>query len=892
MQLLTGPPGSGKTFSALAVLKAALQRGETGVRLLVPTATMVQHWRDELAREGFVFHPGIIQTTWRFIEPWVPDVPQVSNALLNILVEKSVRRLNLPEFQSVAHLAGFHARLTAAIDECASAGCDPHSLREFSQSDGMGRALSRVFEETNRRLDEKQRGMRSTQLLLAAARISEAVAAPAEVIWLDGFFSFTDPELALIHALTKRADVTVTLPSSAVSASTRARLLDIGFQERVLTHERARPASEVFVAPGIERETDEIARRILEQIEAGRRFREIGIIVRTPDLYVPLLRATLERFGIPARFYFDAVLMEQPAVRYLAGAVDAMLGGWPHQETLVAMKLAPGAGISGSMDRFDFEVRKHLPGAGLARLRELAGGAETADPKLRRLLDRLAELEAWRTLRFTPAEWSARLARLRALYRPARPHDVVHRETVLEWQMQSRALDAFDTATAEAAQSFDASAGLSLNEFWPAVKAALRLTPLRLADQRRDVVHVLSAFEARQWELAVVFLCGMVEGHFPRYQAPDPLLPAHARRSLKEHGLRVRTAEDAEIEERFLFESALSRATESVVMSYPKNDARGDLNLPSLFLDPTQQRTQSRPVCLRADATGAATVARPIQSADLLQILGQKHAEIRPTALESYLQCPFLFFGRHTLKLDDAPPRPEDRLDFRLRGTIVHRVIKEWLESGGPIDAVFERVFSGFVQSESIVRGYATELRRNEMLAALRAFPAAETWPAGQESLLEAACRFELEDGIAIRCRLDRLITMPDGRALVIDYKYSKNMREYFANENRLQGPLYWLAAERGFERTVAGVYYCTLRDGVQYAGWGWKPDWLKRAKVEPFAPEWLDAAIERSMEAVQNIRAGRVSPAPSDVTKCRTCDFRNACRYAGAEVAIAEDAC
>jgi ATP-dependent helicase/DNAse subunit B len=892
MQLLTGPPGSGKTFSALAVLKAALQRGETGVRLLVPTATMVQHWRNELARQGLVFHPGIIQTTWRFIEPWVPDLPQVSNALLNILVERTVRRLNLPEFQSVTHLAGFHARLTAAMDECASAGCDAHTLREFSQPDGMGRALSQVFEQTNRLLDQKHRGMRSTQLLLAASRIAEAGAAPAEVIWLDGFFSFTDPEIALIHALTKRADVTVTLPSSAVSASTRARLLDIGFDERVLTHQRARPASELFVAPGMEREVDEIARRILEQIEAGRLFREIGIIVRTPDVYVPLLRATLERFGIPARFYFDAVLMEQPAVRYLAGAVDAMLGGWQHEETLVALKLAPGAGISGPMDQFDCEVRKHLPGAGLARLRELAGGADTAGQRLRRLLDRLAELETWRTLRLTPAEWCARLAGLRALYRPARPRDIVHREKVLEWQTQSGALRALDTATADAALSFDASARLSMDEFWPAVKVALRLTPLRLVDQRRDVVHVLSAFEARQWELAVVFLCGMVEGQFPRYQAPDPLLPARARTTLKEHGLRVRTAEDAEIEEHFLFESALRSATESVVMSYPKSDARGDLNLPSLFLDPTQQRTETRPVCVRADARGAATVTTSIQSADLLQILGQKHGEIRPTALESYLQCPFLFFGRHTLKLDDAPPRPEDRLDFRLRGTIVHRVIKQWLESRGPIDAVFARVFSSLVQSESIVASYATELRRTEMLAALRGFAAAETWPVDQENLLEAACRFELEDRIAIRCRLDRLITLSDGRALVIDYKYSKNMREYSANENRLQGPLYWLAAERGFERTVAGVYYCTLRDGVQYAGWGEKPDWLKRAKVEPFAPEWLDAAIARSLEAVRGILGGRVIPAPSDVSKCRTCDFRDACRYAGAEVAVAEDVC
>jgi CRISPR/Cas system-associated exonuclease Cas4 (RecB family) len=891
MQLLTGPPGSGKTFGALAVLKAALQRGETSVRLLVPTATMARHWRNELARDGFVFSPGIIQTISRFIEPYTSDLPQVSHALLNMLVEKSVRRLNLAEFQNVAHLAGFHAKLTAVVDECASAGCNPRSLRELSPSDGLGHALARVFEETNRLLEEKKLGMRSTRLLRAASRIAEAGAGPVDVIWLDGFSSFTDPEIALIQSLAKDADVTVTLPSAIVSAGTRARLLDIGFEEKVLTHERARPASELFVAPGIEREVDEIACRIVERATAGRPLREIGIIVRTPGVYVPLLRATLERFGIPARFYFDSVLMDEPAVRFLAGAVDAMLDGWQHEETLVAMKLSPGAGISAPMDRFDFEVRKRLPGAGLAPLRELASRTEAADQRLRWLLDRLAELDTWRPLRLTPDEWSLRLAGLRALYRHARPHHAMRRELVLEWQTQARALIAFEAATAEAAKSFDASAQLSLAEFWPAVKATLRLTPLRFADQRRDVVHVLSAFEARQWELKVVFLCGMVEGQFPCYRSPDPFLPDRSRRYLKERGLRFRTAEDAANDERFLFDSALSRATESLVISYPKNDARGDLNLPSLFLDPAQQPVQSRPVRIRPAAAAAPAVATPIRSPDLLQILGQKHAEIRPTALESYLQCPFLFFGRHTLKLEDAPSRPDDRLDFRLCGTIVHQVIKEWLESHSPIETVFERVFADLAHKEFIVPSYRTELWCARMLADLRCLAAAETWPADHESLLESACRFELEDGVAIRCRLDRLITAPNGRAFVIDYKYSTNLREYAANKNRLQGPLYWLAAERGFQRSVAGVYYCAVRDGVQYAGWGEKPGWLKRAKVEPFAPEWLDAAVKQSMEAVQAILAGRIAPAPSDLAKCRTCDFRYACRYAGVEVAIAEDA-
>ena len=122
----------------------------------------------------------------------------------------------------------------------------------------------------------------------------------------------------------------------------------------------AQPHIELCEAPSIEREADEIARRILEQAAAGRPFRDMGVIVRSPEMYEPILRATLDRFGIPARFYFDADLSKHALVRYLAGIVDALLGGWDYAETLAAIRLAPGI----ACDEFDFAVREEMPGRG------------------------------------------------------------------------------------------------------------------------------------------------------------------------------------------------------------------------------------------------------------------------------------------------------------------------------------------------------------------------------------------------------------------------------------------------------------------------------------------------------------------------------------------------
>src|SRR6266851_1369994 len=295
MQLLTGPAGSGKTFTVLEGLRAALQRKDASVRVLVPTVTMAQHLRDEMARGGLVFSPSVLQTLARFIDPWVKDLPQVAAPVFDLLVEKCLLRANRPEFAKVAHLAGFHAKLAAVIEECVTAGCDARALRDRLPAAGLGRALAEVFDEVSRSLDGRKLGLRAARLALAAARIGETGTGLAKMIWLDGFFSLTDPELALIKAMAKHADVTVTLPSDGIASATRARLLAIGFEEKTLARDRIPPRRELFVAPGIEREADEIARRILEEVAGGRSFREIGIIVRSPEVYVPLMRATLER---------------------------------------------------------------------------------------------------------------------------------------------------------------------------------------------------------------------------------------------------------------------------------------------------------------------------------------------------------------------------------------------------------------------------------------------------------------------------------------------------------------------------------------------------------------------------------------------------------------------
>jgi len=107
MRLLTGPAGSGKTSFVLEQFMEALRGGNPSVRLLVPTSTLAQHLQNRVAREGLVFRRSLIQTLSAFLDTWAGARPEAPEAVLYLLVEQAVARVNRPEFRRVAQLPGF-----------------------------------------------------------------------------------------------------------------------------------------------------------------------------------------------------------------------------------------------------------------------------------------------------------------------------------------------------------------------------------------------------------------------------------------------------------------------------------------------------------------------------------------------------------------------------------------------------------------------------------------------------------------------------------------------------------------------------------------------------------------------------------------------------------------
>lgn len=840
--LISGPPACGKSHLALERF-----RSQPGSLLIVPTATMVEHIRHSLARSGFPVRPREICTLATFLEAWSSEAA-VPAALLDLLIEQALERLRPERFAAVAGFPGFRRALA--------------ELFEHVPSQALPADIMSLEAEIEQRLKTRDLGLRHARLRSAAGAPG---AVPANVI-LDGFFTLSAPETELVLALGERTNVTITLPDWPGSQKVREILRSSGFTEQRLPSARRAANQTGFSAATIEREVEEIARRILAHASQGRAFRDIGIVLRSRDPYAGIVETTLARFGIPARFYFHRALGSHPAVAFLTNVTRAMLAGWDHATLLSAVRMpVSGVGAKPIGDELDFAWRDKLPGAGLP----LPAG-----------LERIAALDGWRRERLEPEEWAAQLKTLRALLPEPRITDQADRDQILAWRSTSAALAAFDEVLDGAAIALADSGRCSLTMFWKQVETALVLEPLRVPDLRRDVVHVMDAYEARQWELPIVFVCGLIERHFPQYHREDPILGDAAR-------LRagLDTAADRQFEERFLFELATTRATEETVLSYPRFDEQGEDTLPSFFIKEGEfTAVDGRPTLPRVQRR----VDTPRGSGDPPHF---EHKTLSATGIESFLQCPFQFFASKTLRLRRRPPAPRDRLDVLFQGSILHRALAEWTRAPLLGSAILDQIFEEECARRRVPEGYRTEAVRLELMRHFRGFLDDRQFALGWSTRVEEDFSYPLHPLLTIRGRIDRLDAGPGNQALVIDYKYSagnkiKERVDDTGAGHAVQGGLYLAAAERAFGLDPVAMLFCGLKKDVTWDGWHVSVPGLESLgtlSTREYIRTLIDDAERAAVQVHEEITLGNIAVNPRDPLKCRWCDFCDICRVESA---------
>ena len=262
------------------------------------------------------------------------------------------------------------------------------------------------------------------------------------------------------------------------------------------------------------------------------------------------------------------------------------------------------------------------------------------------------------------------------------------------------------------------------------------------------------------------------------------------------------------------------------------------------------------------------------------------------SSLETYLQCPFKYYARHVLELEEEPD-DDEVMDPRRQGAFVHAVFEDFFRAWdrtargaiapdtlGEAHALFERIVEPHLAKlpdteaaiertrllgSPVAPGLADAVFRME---AERPVPVKER---RLEFPLKGDFTFAGPSGprtIAVRGVADRVDLLADGTFRLIDYKLSSAPDKSRA----LQLPIYGVCAEQtlGSGWTLGEAAYITFRG--------------PRRIVPLFTPrsdrgQVLAEAQVRFVTTVDGIEAGHFPPTPTDVFLCTFCSYAAVCR-------------
>ena len=753
------------------------------------------------------------------------------------------------------------------------------------------------------------------------------------------------------------------------------------------------PALAAISAPDTARELETVAARVRALLDDGVPPHRIAVVAREARPAVDRAADALERFGVPVTVRRRVALREVPVVRAVTALLRGAGDGWTRHalaELAEQPYLACGldaavvnhvgyrarttglAAWEAALGRLEREARAAAAAAGrgdddgraarrfpapdtiaAARRGFRAFAREVA------VLDTPRPLEAW-------LEWMARLLtddpwaiRARTLALPG--GDVrIARLDLRAWDELAQVVAAWRDALArwgDDGRPLDAAA------------FAARLDELLEGDvilwsDHEGAVLVVEALGAAYHEVDHLFLVGMEAGRFPRRAPASPLLDDRARQRLIAAGLPLDSRETWERRERQLLDVLLAGASQ-VTLSWSRKDEGGREAIRSVYVEELALGRQLPAAAIEevpasrvlvpgrrlvADDAAAAqaahgariellrrttapspwngAIADPALVAHLARRFGEDY-RWSPTQLESYAKCPWAFFSQRVLRLEELA-EPDDDLDPRARGTILHEALRrfferlprpawltaELLEDAG--DALEASLDAAIAAQGDAWPGHPAlaAARRTELLRVLQRFLVHEAdfnakhdnpRSPRRHAIRLGVVRHEVplddvtleRDGVRFRYRgtVDRVEECIDGRAGgrrfvgAADYKTSRSSTPARGASKGwddgvvLQVPLYAHALHVTTGHEVARVAYRSLRDGeTVHELQLWTID---RATGEPVpnpeARARLAAALDRAAAHVARVRRAEFPADPPASCGCPPfCHAREICRVAG----------
>ncbi|MDD5216950.1 MAG: exodeoxyribonuclease V subunit gamma [Candidatus Omnitrophica bacterium] len=1034
--LLIGPAGSGKTKLVLDDVEKTLRSMDDPLQencfLILPSAEHTERALSLILQRGIkgFFHHRVTTLERLITQCFGAGHERVASHVTRFLfIRELFERHDWDYFREVRERPGFLNLILGFLDELKEALVPAPLFRERMNAlkrqepdfSPKYEALAEIYEGYESRLAAE--GLSDVpDVFLSYAGSKRKGARPPfrfRKIWLDGFFDFSNLQLACIRELAGVTDemvITLTRDTRPGRESlfepvqaTEQALAELGFEKRELPFSDKKwgrspalgflerhlfgpdkpkkaqvngGAMTVFEAVGVEGEVEMIAREIKRLYRMGDyRLSDMAVLLRRVGNYEDALRAVFKRFEIPVEIHERECLEFTPILRVIVDLLRIFREGWRRHDLIQFLK-------SSYVRRLD-EVPKDFIWIGELEHRAIREGV---------LKGREGWLGFWMTVdrddgkrkQFHEQKLKVLkpLCDLEDALRRSKPFSELRRHLVgavektfaifqMEDELSERTMRdgagyrRFEALLDEIEASFGGDSGkpMDFDAFADRFFHLVELDLYSLHERDRNKVQVYDVSLARQKDYRVVFLAGLAEKEFPVQIREDPVLSDWERRLFNgrhTEGL-LRERLPRQNMEKYLFYLAVTRAEEKLYLSYPRLDLEGQETLPSYYLEEvrtifrdalTEKRQDlAHPYPDLTDVSGpreleAAVLGdlwRPPADDDRAEPLllsltnhllseAESRARIRrafyqvedrltdpkiragnyfgadassPTALETFAQCPYLYFAERVMGLVD----PEEEINIKLKGTIRHKLLEDffkvWIDKAG---AVSEAEIKKFVEKEldkllaanPLVeeKKYQFELDRQALREAVEAFILAEVedlrsaplkpryleFCFGTANADEAA--FVIKDGeraIKIKGKIDRIDVDEGGRfGLVIDYKSTVNFKRGDLELGlELQLPLYLMVMEQVLKLQPVGGELFSIKEhkrkGFHHAGNVSLSGYPYKGQLALTEKEYRDllASIEGFVrEFTRGMAEAVIRVRPRDEMFCKQlCSYATLCR-------------
>ena len=971
---------------------------------------------------------------------------------LHDTISELIQRKSLPHHGAIAERKGFFVSSIGYFEELAENGLSP-GIAEAALRSARGAKredIARLTRAVADRGAKATRGWSFECMARATERIADALPKPfhrVKTVLVSGFRFFTPAERRLLDALAARVDDT-RVALFADPARTRPET----FTESKSTWQsflsevpaaptgKPKPAKEpayprpagiahlagqlfrespavagdasgvsLIKAPGEVGELRLIARRIRQSINAGTNPESIVIASADVAGIADVLTDVFAEYSIPLFHESDAPLHGNPTVRTLLRAARIDQDDWLFDDVTALLRsnyfqpVWPEA--KDNMARHAEGLLRQL-GEPKGREACLRAAQTWANSPPEALEDEQAEVHrrrrkgelARKCLPFLKrffAAWDGRPAATTAqdyaLWLRKFADDIGLSSMAAERKNDRRALEILWQTLAEWS-----TPPIMPIAFWRGVGLLAEVTPQPRNPRWAGRVRALSPEAAAETACECLFIIGMGEQHFPNFDGRASLLDEGDRQALRDHGLRLPSADLARPREELLFLQLVARPSRELILSYPAVDERGQELLPGVFLRAvtelfadgvlpvTHQRMLIEGHLTREALSDAehrvqwADRLRDLPDDTMAPIAGLKpamagrildarqlararfhdkhHNEfsglfqsdsakefvrsrfgpnrvLSPTALETYVACPFRFWLEHLLGLEELE-EPGEEIEHTRRGAAYHRALSRLhlqLQRSDPMMAlreVPERVTGELTEALQTAIGEYVErapsavskmlwrlegerLQRsaqkyrndwNDYLSdwheehvALRPELFEVDFGFGPADAPGARGPLVIRDGdseVRIGGRIDRVdvadITGDNVGFWIIDYKTGRKT-SYVASQleslEKLQLPLYALAVQKVFydgkpARPLGLAYWLVTDDGAKkmMPRKGKFTAWLRDPAAWEEYRKLLEAWV---MKLAGHIRNAEFPLAPRSENCTATCAYSHVCRIA-----------